>query len=1053
MKRNTFLAFIFGVVIFSLTACSTSSKITSGSITETVSSTSTHEHSYNSSWSYNEVYHWHDASCGHSVISDREEHTFNNEVVKPTYSSSGYTIHTCTVCGYSYKDSETEELTHRYDDAWSYNESSHWHACIDSGYEQLKAEESSHYFESIVTEPTYSSSGYTTHTCTVCGYSYIDSETEQLTHNYEEAWSFNESTHWHTCIDSGYEYLKADESSHSFNNVVTDPTYSSGGYTTHTCSVCGYSYRDSQTEQLVHHYEDKWSHDESTHWHACIDDGYESLKADESSHSFTNTVTDPTYSSSGYTTHTCSVCGYSYNDSLVDPLSITITWVNYDGTVLEVDENVAYGSMPSYDGMTPTKPNYDVYKYEFSGWSPEVSLATCSARYTATFNEFRIGVRVTVNYCLYNLKDQKAITYYTVLPSEIGEASQTAIYDFNSNVDLYAKMNEGYTFLGWYYQNTLLSNYSNYNYVVWDDDVEIIARFCYSSYTINIHTNNPDNGLVLLRYSYTRSATIIDDQGTSITIRTITETITNTENREFYETQYDYKSEVSIAAYSKTNVRFLGWYDEDNNLVSTNAVYSFAMPNRDYTLEAKWDFFSISYDLNGGTNNLTNPTSYTSESGNIELLAPTRNGYTFIGWKYKNNIISSINSQWLENLSLEAVWEVTSFEITYELYGGTNNSDNPSFYTIENDTIALLEPSNNGYTFGGWYKESTFENPISKIESGSYGDLTIYAKWNTITYSITYNLDGGENNQDNQSLYTVEDTITLLEPTKPGYNFVGWYLNNEKIESISAGTTGDIILTAVWEVKLNLLSITSSDETKGTVKLISGEGYTDELIKISATPAYGYYFMGWFDSSDSLVSKETTYEFNMPTSDYSLKAIFCDSQEAEDLLAAESDKYLTYTVDGDHAYVSGFSGATTLTNIYIRHYYQGLPVTSISTMYNIISTYNYLGKHYEYYKYTTILARSIINNIFVPNTITTLPFAAFLDIKGSIYTDVNKDSIPKGWDSGYSVVSIKGEWQTKTWPGSGGHASQTSYTNLSYTYAKLFYNQDIASLVSACNFY
>lgn len=64
----------------------------------------------------------------------------------------------------------------------------------------------------------------------------------------------------------------------------------------------------------------------------------------------------------------------------------TITWQNYDGTVLEVDNNVAYGATPTYDGERPTKPTSGGFKQTWSGWSPEVGQATEDKTYTATFS-------------------------------------------------------------------------------------------------------------------------------------------------------------------------------------------------------------------------------------------------------------------------------------------------------------------------------------------------------------------------------------------------------------------------------------------------------------------------------------------------------------------------------------------------------------------------------------------------------------------------------------------------------------------------------------------
>lgn len=63
----------------------------------------------------------------------------------------------------------------------------------------------------------------------------------------------------------------------------------------------------------------------------------------------------------------------------------TITWKNYDGTILETDTNVEYGVTPHYDGQTPTKVSDTQYDYTFSGWTPTIQTVKGNTTYTAEY--------------------------------------------------------------------------------------------------------------------------------------------------------------------------------------------------------------------------------------------------------------------------------------------------------------------------------------------------------------------------------------------------------------------------------------------------------------------------------------------------------------------------------------------------------------------------------------------------------------------------------------------------------------------------------------------
>ena len=457
---------------------------------------------------------------------------------------------------------------------------------------------------------------------------------------------------------------------------------------------------DNSTSTHEHTFSSSYEYDDTYHWHpsTCGHD----VQGDKEKHKFTTSITNPTYEKGGYTTYTCLVCGYSYIDNKTDALPITITWKNYDGTILEVDKNVTYGSIPSYDGTTPIRESDGNNNYYFIGWTPEVKKATESITYTATFtneeitytidfdlnggtsNSYKGPIEVKTfskdmfffdcvkedwsfrgweykgekifdengnqlkNITLVDNMVFKAIYSQTVKLSIVsnipgaGTITGDGEYPYNTYVDVSVKPNQGYVFIGWYYQDTLLSNTEDYKYMMWDQDITLEARFQLDSFTMHVYSNSEDHGLVLLRSNLNNNY--------------LTE----------YSEKRKYTSEVTIAAYSKTDVRFLGWYDENNELVTTNAVYTFVMPNHDYTLEAKWNYFKINYNLNGGTNSENNPEYFDIDDNEIILSNPTRDDKDFVGWKYNGELIDKIDSSIINNgkdITLEAVWSNYTYNI------------------------------------------------------------------------------------------------------------------------------------------------------------------------------------------------------------------------------------------------------------------------------------------------------------------------------------------------------------------------------------------------------
>ncbi|AZQ64987.1 T9SS type A sorting domain-containing protein [Flammeovirga pectinis] len=209
--------------------------------------------------------------------------------------------------------------------------------------------------------------------------------------------------------------------------------------------------------------------------------------------------------------------------------------------------------------------------------------------------------------------------------------------------------------------------------------------------------------------------------------------------------------------------------------------------------------------------------NYTIESASFDLsVPPLVEGYTFEGWYSEAdfiNKITEISSGSTGDITLYAKLIPVSYSINYELEGGLHH--NILSYTILTSTLSLLEATKEGYTFEGWYSEADFINKITEISSGSTGDITLYAKLIPVSYSINYELKGGLH--QNVLSYTIlTSTLSLLEATKEGYTFEGWYSEADfinKITEIPKGSIGDITLYAKW----SLNEITSLFSSEGEI--------------------------------------------------------------------------------------------------------------------------------------------------------------------------------------------------------------------------------------------
>ena len=330
---------------------------------------------------------------------------------------------------------------------------------------------------------------------------------------------------------------------------------------------------------------------------------------------------------------------------------------------------------------------------------------------------------------------------------------------------------------------------------------------------------------------------------------------------------------------SKTGYIFNGWAVGNSIVtfpyqVNTNTVFEATYKPIDY---------KINYIMNKGENNKENPSTYTIEE-NITLEKPTRQYYDFVGWydneDFKGSPITEIVFGNYGEKTLYAKWTPTTYNITYVLNGGVNNKNNPSTYDTE-QTVELNSPTRAGYTFGGWYLESSFENEATKINLGSGENKKFYAKWIANQNTIVFDSNGGIGTMENMVIATNSTVNLALNTfTKSGYTFIGWSTcASGSVEytdgaSYKMGTNSTNTLYAIWQVNINGVNF-NANGGKGIMSSLELASGAQGTLPSNTFTREGYTFIGWSTSAGGNVEYTDGASYKMGTnSTYTLYAIW-----------------------------------------------------------------------------------------------------------------------------------------------------------------------------------
>ena len=324
-----------------------------------------------------------------------------------------------------------------------------------------------------------------------------------------------------------------------------------------------------------------------------------------------------------------------------------------------------------------------------------------------------------------------------------------------------------------------------------------------------------------------------------------------------------YVEGVGVAAFEpavKPGYTFQGWYTQAGG--QGEKIESIpATAKEDYTLYAYFTEnqpCNITYHIENGTNAAENPAQY--RPGIEVILADpiADEHFTFMGWYTtatfdEGTEISEISADSTGDVELYAkIVENPKFKINYVLDDGTNSPENPDYYYAGEGLNTIAPATKEGFEFKGWYTDAEFIGKLENIPADYGKEITLYACFEKAlqSFSITYNLDGGNNGIGNPGSYTEGDTIDFAPASKDGYTFEGWYTTatfdeGTEIIQITATQTGNLNLYAKFvKNPVNFTVTVNHSESGMTATVITvAEG---GKLNVSSITAEGYKLVGLY---------------------------------------------------------------------------------------------------------------------------------------------------------------------------------------------------------------
>ena len=283
----------------------------------------------------------------------------------------------------------------------------------------------------------------------------------------------------------------------------------------------------------------------------------------------------------------------------------------------------------------------------------------------------------------------------------------------------------------------------------------------------------------------------------------------------------------------------------------------------DVSLKPENQEFTVTFDSDGGSEVPSQKIKYNKKA--TKPANPTLKGYVFLDWTLDDKIFS-FSTKITADITLKATWaKEGTYTVTFDTNGSTDVIESQK-YKAGKLITKPTDPTKEGYVLKEWqYNGVAWDFAINKVAQ----DMTLKAIWALPRFTVTFNTDGGSTVKAQSIEINKTATKPKTNPTKTGYNFLGWFVGEEEYD-FSTPITADITITAKWEAKKFTVTF---DSDNGSEPVTQEYEYNSVVVEPANPTKEGYEFNGWYNGT-------TKYKFTEKvTKNITLKAKW--TKEAE----------------------------------------------------------------------------------------------------------------------------------------------------------------------------